>query len=73
MRVSGEGGAATLPVPVPIAARGEIGTENRIYGGVGQEKNESGVFVGSARGLGKGDGILVQKEFGADSNRVESL
>jgi hypothetical protein len=58
---------------VLVAARGEIGTENRIYGGVGQEKNGPGVLVGSAQGLGKGDGILVQKEFGADSNRVESL
>ena len=70
----GDGGsAATPPVPVPIAARGEIRTENRIYGGVGQEKNGFGVLVGSAQGLGKGDGILVQKEFGADSNRAESL
>ena len=42
-----------------VAARGEIGTENRIYGGVSQEKNGPGVLVGSAQGLGKGDGILV--------------
>lgn len=30
VQMSDEGGAATPPVPVPIAARGEIGTENRI-------------------------------------------
>ena len=68
-----EGGAAMPPVPVPIGVRGEIGTENRIYGGIGQEKNGPGVLVGSAQGLGKGDGILVQKEFGADSSWAESL
>ena len=73
VQMSDEGGAATPPVPLPIAARDEIGTENRVYGGVGLEKNGPGVLVESAQGLGKGDGILVQKEFGADSNRAESL
>ena len=73
VQMSDEGGAATPPVPVPIAVRGEIGTQNRIYGGVGQGKNGYGVLVGSAQGLGKGNGILVQKEFGADSSWAESL
>ena len=38
-----------------VAARGEIGTENQIYGGVGQEKNGPGLLVGylgSVSGLG---------------------
>ena len=73
VQMSDEGGAATPPVPAPTAVWGEIGTQNRIYGGVSQEKNGFGVLVGSAQGLGKRDGILVQKEFGADSNRAESL
>ena len=73
VQMSDEGSAAMLSVPVPIAVMGEIRTENRIYGGVGQEKNGLGVLVGSAQGLGKGDGILVQKEFGADSSRAESF
>ena len=73
VQMTDEGGAAMPPVPVPIGVRGEIRTENRIYGGVGQEKNGLGVLVGSAQGLGKGDGILVQKEFGADSSWAESL
>ena len=38
-----------------VAARGEIGTENQIYGGVGREKNGPGLLVGylgSVSGLG---------------------
>lgn len=46
VQMSDEGGAATPPVPVLIAARGEVRTEDRIYGGVGQEKNGPGVFIG---------------------------
>ena len=72
VQMSDEGSAAMFSIPVPIAVMGEIRTENRIYGGVGQE-NGPGVLVGGAPGLEKGDGILVQKEFGADSSRAESL